>query len=547
MINLNKRIFIQVLFLFLISFMSCKDDIPEFESPSIDILSYKVLSDHTCMLKIEVNKGAGAKLKQLYFEFKDITDTTAQVYNIDFPIQEASEYIDSFQIKIPASKHDYTVRAKLKSKKNIYASSSVLLRFSLNVNNVFTGINYIDLYKDEYKAVYVDNDIGNVVNRGEYFLIKIYYSKMPSSTGTYKLKLNNSIPIELETSFSGWMYDGDISWGVRVPADLSPGEYSIHIYADGTEYIAPSRLKVLSGTSSKVSIPDCQVLYSIGGYLSYEFNSSYLSGNKIYNFYRYPNHAVLAYDITKDTWETKKNVSYSEDYSPHSHFELKNVRYNNKQYLTEFLYDEKNYKFVGINIVEYDEVADTWKTITTYPGEAYDNFVQFVLGNCLYMGGGSNDGILDVKSDFWEYNFIENKWTKKKDIPESVNGRIIASCNSPSEGFIITNYRDFWKYLPDNDAWIRLPTLYFGPYERRTTTLVYGNDKVYLVGGLPIDHLDPDLNDICEYEISKGIWDFKYVSSSGIGDTPAFYYNDKILVGIKRIWNYTPYYTEIKP
>lgn len=545
MIYLNKKIYIQILFLFLISFIGCKDDAPVFEAPTITISSYRVLSDNTCMLKIKLNKGAGAEIKQLYFEFKDISDTTAQVYNIDLRVQKTSEYIDSFQIEIPASKHDYTVRAKLNSAKNTYTSPSVLIRFSVDINRILTGINYIDLSKSDYKAVYIDNDIGNVVNKGEYFLIMIYYSKIPSSTGIYELKLNDTIPVKLETSFNGWMYDGEISWGATVPANLSPGEYSIHLYANGTEYIASSKLKVLSGTSGTVSIPDCQVLYSSAGYLSYELNSSFLSGNKIYTFYRYPNHAVLAYNMISKTWEVKKNVSYTDNYISYSHFELKNVRYNNKQYMTEYYYDYKNSKLIGINIVEYDEVADTWKTITKYPGVCDDNFVQFVIGESLFMGGGIRSG--KYNNEFWEYSFTQNKWTKKNDIPESVNGQIIASCNSPTEGFIITNYRDFWKYLPISDSWVQLPTLYFGPYARSATSLVYGNDKVYLVGGLPVDYLDPILNDICEYDITKGVWDFKYISTNGIGGTPAFYYNNKILVGINRMWDSSPFYTEIKP
>jgi len=531
----------------IILFSGCNDEEPLFKAPDINISSYGVLSENTCMLKIKVKKGAGAKLKRLFFEFKDITDTTALAYTIDFPIQNVSDYTDSFQIKLPASKHDYTVSAKLSSVKNTYTSTSVLLRFSVDINNLLTGINYIDLYKSPYKEVYIDNDIGNVVNRGEYFLIKIYYSKIPPSTGTYELKLNDSIPIKLETDFNGWVYDGDISWGVTVPANLSSGEYSVHLYVNGIEYIAASKLKVLSGTSSSFSIPDCQVLYSSGGYLSYELNSTFLSGNKIYTFYRYPNHAVLAYDLNKKAWEAKKDVSYPADYNGYTHFELKNVRYNDKQYMTEYLYDYKNYKFIGINIVEYDEVADSWKTITKYPGVCDDNFVQFVIGESLFMGGGVKSGEYNTNHEFWEYNFTQNKWTKKNDIPETLNSRILASCNSSTEGYCITNFRDFWKYVPDNDTWVRLSTLYFGPYERNTTSLVYGNNKIYLVGGLPPDHLDPVLNDICEYDISKGTWDFKYLLSTGIGGTPAFYYNDKILVGIDRYWDSKPYYTEIKP
>lgn len=545
--NLNKIIFIQILSLFLISLTGCDDDNSIFKAPDITISSYEILSDHTCLVKVRVNKGAGAKIKRLNIDFKDITDTTAQVFSVDCPVQDAIEYSDSFQIEIPARKHDYAVKANLSSVKNTYSGPSVIMRFSSDFNNFFTGINYIDLYKSEYKMVYIDNDIGNVVNRGEYFMIMIYYSVMPSSKGIYELKLNDSIPVKLETSFSGWMYNGETSWGAKIPANFTPGEYSVHLYANGTEYVAPSKLKVLTGSSVNISIPDCQVLYSSAGYMSYELNSSFLSGNKIYTFYRYPNHAVLAYDMVKKSWEIKKSISYPDGFNAYSHFELKNAEYNNKHYMTEYLYDDKNYKIIGINITEYDEVADTWKTITNYPGVCYDNFVQFVIGNSLYMGGGLKIGDGNLNHEFWEYNFIQNQWIKKKDIPDQVDNRILASCNSPSEGFIITGYRDFWKYMPDQDVWEQLPTLNLGPYARSATSLVYGNNKVYLVGGLPVDHLDPVLNDICEYDIAKKKWDFKYLLTTGIGATPAFFYKDKLIVGINRNWDSSPYFVEIKP
>jgi len=539
----NSMKYIKCIIIFSISFflVNCID-VNDFKYPDADISSIKVVTNKSCSIGIRIQKGVGYNIKESFIEFKDLTDTTRAPLKQSFNLKKDEIFTDTLHVILPISNHDYKMTLKLITEKNTFASTPKPIYFSKTYIN-YEDISFIDLYHSEYDYMYYDSEqnVGYVSNRGGFFLLILNYVMMPPSNGTYQLKLNGTIPLELSTSFNG-SSDNTVGWGVTLPNEVTPGDYTVHLYANGKEFIAPTKLRVLSGVLNSYIIPKSPIYNSNE---AYELNSYYISKNKLYYFYRYPHHAVLSYDILTKKWENKKDKSYNDDYTAYSHFEFSNSTYNNKQYFTERMINYYVYSLSSTNIVEYDEDADSWKLTSKYPGEADENIRQFVVGDCLYIGGGFENLSSNTRTEFWEYNFIQNKWTKKSNIPLFTNETLLASCNSPTAGYAITNYRNLLKYNPQKDEWTKLTSLKIGPYSRYTTTLHYGNNKLYVVGGTPVSSLDLDSKDISEYDIQTDKWKLKYLSKTGIGSDPSFYNDNKIIIGFRAFYFNEPFIDEV--
>lgn len=541
---LCKRLVSCLLFVLLLVIMAgCTEDAPEFVAPQISITSFMPKSANTCLLTVNVKKGAGAKLKRLAFELEDITDITQQSTTIEFSIQKNTEYSDTFLIKVPIAFHDYAVRAVLHSEKNTYRSAPNLICFSKNIINSSEGIKNIAIDENYSTQIYNYEDIGVILNKDKDFYFTVNYYRIPTAKSIYQLKLNGTIPLNLITKFEGSEYNSGLSWKSHIPADLPEGTYSLHLYVDGKEYISTTKLQVLTGTGTQYTLSSPG--YYVESTYSGKQNASFILGDKLFITLSNAAHTVLAYDMKNKWWETKKSVNYSDAYRSYSYFEAKNVSYKNQQYLTEYLYNYTEMKLTGINIVAYNENLDSWAKITTYPGVGTENFIQFVIGDCLYMGGGYGSTSNLLKYDFWQYNFITDTWTQKNNLPADINGRIIGSCSSPSEGYIITIFREFWNYLPEQDKWTNKTTLNIGPYVRSSTQLIYGNERIYLFGGSPSSSNDPLLYDVCEYNPSTGKWKLIYLSSMYIGNTNSYFYKNKLLIGIRN--SSELFIEEIKP
>jgi hypothetical protein len=79
-----------------------------------------------------------------------------------------------------------------------------------------------------------------------------------------------------------------------------------------------------------------------------------------------------------------------------------------------FTYNEKGY-ILEVNakkLYEYNPEYNVWDAISLYPGVRDERNLFIVAGDkVLKMGGIDYYG---PSNDFWEYDFVNETWTKKK-------------------------------------------------------------------------------------------------------------------------------------
>lgn len=543
----NKIILIIILILAL--FTSCEQpEVEVFVSPQINILSTQVQSENTCLIELKIKKGHGATLSDITLQFTDISETSADDYIVKYDLEDSVEYTKTYTITVPSSNHDYRVKAFLKSSKNTYKSNVSIVYFSKNYNDLNTGIKYIDLYNNPENDYYLDkeNNIGLCLPRGSFFLLDLTLSKNIPKTSPYILKLNDTIPISF--TVSPLYYTGNKEHiEVNIPEDLPAGDYTVCLYLYGNRYEALSKLRVLPGKAIAYDIPE-DPIREIYHYLDV-IGNSFIINNKIYFIYTLDpglncHGFVSCFNIDTRTWERKKDINIFGATSYNSWISNCSFKYNDKQYIiAESFYGDTS-SVNNMCIIEYNDKLDSWKNITTYPGEGTQELAAFQVNGCVYMGGGRSMG--NQMTDFWEYSFAQKKWTQKNDIPGSLNGVIISSCSSLNEGYVLSEYRELWKYTSNNDTWTKISVLRQGPYSRNETKIHYNNGKIYLSGGLTYASLVTYLTDTWEYNISTNKWRLMCLTTNGI-KSPTFFYNNKIIAAIQRKYNYNsdPYIYEI--
>jgi hypothetical protein len=116
-------------------------------------------------------------------------------------------------------------------------------------------------------------------------------------------------------------------------------------------------------------------------------------------------------------------------------------------------------QFGNKDFYSYNPKTDSWTTIAPLPGEGRMGAAAFSVGGKGFVGGGYDGNPADNGStvinlkDFWQFDPVTNKWTKKSDLPVS----------GTSTGFAIGSYgylikdNTFWKYDYKTDTWKQLP------------------------------------------------------------------------------------------
>jgi hypothetical protein len=530
----------------------CKNIYEEFEMPSVEITSLKALSKDSCEITVTINKGVGAVFTKTYISFADVTDTTQNItYGLKLTNDQEQAY--TTKIKVKNAYHDYSVKAVLETQKNTYSSASRLLYLSQNYNYSKSGIKYVDVYHSETDQIYLDeyHSIGAIPKPGKWFFLKIYYYQLPPSDSKVEVKLNDSITVPSSMSYLGWLYDGDTSCEVTVPSTLSPGDYTVTLYLNGNKFVAPSKIRILPGSSSIKyinNIPD-----SWGDY--YWLFTYFQSGSKLYYLFRNPVFSVVTFDLATQTWAKRNNLPNPQDITKRVYdVNPQTVEYLGDRYIGALLINKTITTGNRLEIWKYAETTDTWSVETVYPGMAVGKTIMFVAGNKLYVGGGT-DLLYNYVTDFWQYDFTTKVWTRKSDISPIINQTRIASCTSGNRAYVFTNARQLYMYNPENDTWQLSSTLEGGSTWRYSAALISGdNGKLYLVGGSYNDGTQITLRDTWEYNINTGIWTLKNVYTDAypylpfIGTVPTFYYNGKIEVGYALNYYETKqYFIEITP
>jgi N-acetylneuraminic acid mutarotase len=141
---------------------------------------------------------------------------------------------------------------------------------------------------------------------------------------------------------------------------------------------------------------------------------------------------------------------------------------------------------------KYDPSTDKWTQKASLP-EGFKlryQAVGFSIGDKGYVGLGWNgvtttDTINDIYKDFWEYDPVADKWTKKADF--------IGTPRYGAVGFGQNNYgyvgfgndgddeKDFYRYDPSNDTWTNLNGA--GMNKRKNASVFIINNIAYIFGG----------------------------------------------------------------
>jgi len=515
-----------------------------FVAPAINILSTNITSENTCELELKINIGDGASIKEAHISLWDMTTENAEPEEIPIELSKEKEQTHKLTIKVSQKKHDYKVKVILRSEKNDYSSLPQVIRFS---DKLAQGVDYIDLYVSgaDFSQYYVDeaNKVGMNLEKGDRFAFLVYYSKLPSSDTKTEIKLNGTIPIKTEISYSGMMEDDHVLGFGYLPDNIVPGIYSVHVYLNDKEYILDYKINVLPGISKNIYLSNMP--YSITS-LSLPA-ASYIKADEIYYIQSEFNPVkILIYNLKNNTW-SEKNVNPLS--SPYQVSIFGKVDHYTLMYISE---DNAIQKMA---LFDFEESKNIWIKVSDYPGKATRGVIAFKINNKIYIGGGAlygynKPGLFQTPEylkDFWEYDIANDKWTKINDLPYNTrfDGFISSCCTSSDKGYIFNRFLELWEYSPLDDSWKKLNSLRGGPTQRSHSKLLYNQDKLYLVGG----EAYYNLRDVWEYDLKTQCWRLIDLFDAYFkdADVQAFIYKNKIRIGYSAILNENkPLFVEVE-
>jgi N-acetylneuraminic acid mutarotase len=215
-----------------------------------------------------------------------------------------------------------------------------------------------------------------------------------------------------------------------------------------------------------------------------------------------------------------------------------------------FSINDKGYVALGRNNAgslndcwQYDPATDSWLKKSNFPGTGRVKAIAAVVNGNAYVGLGycREIGGFPVAaaylSDFWMYDPITDKWTRKADFPSKYtngctsfvyNNEIYVSFGFNGAG---GSPREFWKYNPDQNRWTILKK-FVGDY-RQIPVACAGTNHCYFGTG----YLGKSLNDWWEYYPATDSWkQRKSLPGHGRQNTLAFAVGDRYFVATGRYW-----------
>lgn len=212
------------------------------------------------------------------------------------------------------------------------------------------------------------------------------------------------------------------------------------------------------------------------------------------------------YVFAQDSWTPKANFGGGERYGAFS-FSI-----NNKGYVGTGVDNAGIFKS---DFWEYNPVNNVWTQLTDYGGGIRGFATGFNVGDKGYAGTGTV-GSYDWRQDMWEYNPAGNSWRKVADFGGGLrylcvgfsigNKGYMGTGNyrvSPAE--LATYYNDFWEYDPANGpigTWTRKADV---PEQGRANAVGFSiGNKGYI--GTGFYYYDTRKKDFWEYDPSVDTW-----------------------------------------
>src|SRR5579883_384269 len=140
---------------------------------------------------------------------------------------------------------------------------------------------------------------------------------------------------------------------------------------------------------------------------------------------------------------------------------------------------------------QFNPATNSWIAKATMGGGRKWGAISFVVNGKGYVGSGDTSGGSGVcKSDFWQFDPVANKWTRKADFGGGARDGIISFAIGDTGyagggiyGTTPPAEQDFWKYDPSKDQWTQIGNLPMGP-NWYAATFVF-NNKAYVATGAP--------------------------------------------------------------
>jgi N-acetylneuraminic acid mutarotase len=214
-----------------------------------------------------------------------------------------------------------------------------------------------------------------------------------------------------------------------------------------------------------------------------------------------------------------------------------------------FAIDDKGYVALGRNSAgslndcwQYDPTADKWTKKSNYPGTARVKAIAAVVNGNAYVGLGYCQEIGPTSNpsaylpDFWMYDPVADKWTRKADFPSKYTDG--CACFVYNEEIYVGNGYDgstssslFWKYIPSQDKWISLNK--FPGTKRQIAVGCTGLNHCYFGTGFA----GYSFSDWWEYFPATDSWQKREaLPGHGRQNTLAFAVGDRYFVATGRYW-----------
>ena len=171
-------------------------------------------------------------------------------------------------------------------------------------------------------------------------------------------------------------------------------------------------------------------------------------------------------------------------------------------------------------------VVSPWRKLQNIPVSPRIDAICLPIGDNLYIGLGNDmcTTPTDFLNDWWAFNTISEKWTRKADFPGLARGYNVATVHGgqivigggiAEDATILT---DFWVYDPNTDIWQMLTSF---PYNYGTGSVLYSINNVLYHGMMKAAN-GYNYGDLFSYNPLNGEWN----TASSISNN--FYANDVI-------------------
>jgi N-acetylneuraminic acid mutarotase len=311
-------------------------------------------------------------------------------------------------------------------------TASFRSRINIAGKNFNSNPQSLHVYFDKYEAAIVEISDQN--------LIVTVPDSLDRKNCIIKVKMNN-----ITNSFSEYFNLYTFSLADFTPKVAKTGSTISLIGQDFSPVIFNNKVTI-GGMNAKVtyaSLSELKVTLPKQDLGYYQGRNSEISIEVLGDTIKYPEKILI-----NDNWFRLKNSPISSNYALTHCFVSNSKAYIGMNNRSEFW--------------EFDPFNGEWRRLADFPGLHRRYGTGFVIENKIYFGTGST--YQQDLNDWWVYDIGSDIWSIKNSFPGTARRGAVAFSIGNSGylgtgidmGFSTFGYKDFWKYTPADDSWIRI-------------------------------------------------------------------------------------------